>query len=195
MVCHLGNGATMCAIENQKSIATSIGMTAIGGLPMGTRPDSLDPGAMLYLLKNYFDMDFDRGLNFIYRDCGLKGVSEISSDMRDLESSSSPKAKLAIDIFVHRIAITIGTLAAEMQGIDGLVFTAGIGENASIIREAVCNKAAWLGFKIDKDLNDKTIRGKSGNINTKDSKPVLVLPTNEELMIAKHVLTLCHSAA
>ena len=185
VVAHLGNGATMCAIENQKSVATSIGMTGIGGLPMGTRCDSIDPGTVLYMLDAY-KLTTNQLLNIFYKESGLLGLSELSSDMRDLLASDKPEAKLAIQVFVHRISIFAGLLTAELQGIDGLIFTGGIGENASPIRQMVCERLKWLEINIDAEANEQ----KSAHvrkISSKDSKTsVWVIPTNEEVVIAKH---------
>ena len=187
IVCHLGNGSTMCAIEHKKSVATSIGFTGLGGLPMGTRCDSLDPGTVLYLQEAY-NLTTDELRNILYRECGLLGVSELSSDMRTLLESDSPEAKLAIDIYVHRIAIMAGQLAVELQGVDGIIFTAGIGENAPPIREMVCEKLKWLGVDLDVEKNkspDKSAR----KISCGDSKiQVWVMPTDEEVVIAHHTL-------
>ncbi|MFA5879474.1 MAG: acetate/propionate family kinase [Candidatus Margulisiibacteriota bacterium] len=184
IIAHLGNGATMCAVKNQKSVATSIGFTGVGGLPMGTRPDSLDPGVMLYLMNTY-KMDTKAMNDFIYKKCGLLGVSGISSDMRTLLESNTADAKLAIDIFVHRITLFVGSLAAELEGFDSLIFTGGIGENASLIREMVCKRLKWWGILIDKKKNADN----NQKISTKKSKiTVWVIPTNEELIIANHTL-------
>ena len=152
---------------------------------MGTRCDSVDPGAILYLQDTY-NMDTTRMRDFIYNECGLLGVSGVSNDMRELFASDKPEAKLAIDLFVHRVGIMAGQLAAELQGIDGFVFTAGIGENSPPIREMVGEKLKWLGVEIDKEVNYKCY-GVATKISAPTSKiPVWVIPTNEELMIARH---------
>jgi len=187
IILHLGQGASMCGIVNHKSFAVSIGFSALDGLPMGTRSGSFDPGAMLYLMQAY-RMDHQRLERLFYKESGLLGVSGISSDMRVLLNSDSPDAKLAIDLFAYRVGSWIGTLAAEMQGLDGLVFTAGIGENAPAIREKICERAAWLGAKIDQRKNLKN----SACINCFDSKlSIHVIPTDEELMIATHTFKVC----
>lgn len=184
VVAHLGSGATMCALENQKSVATSIGFTALGGLAMGTRCDSIDPGCVIYLMDTY-NLNKDKLLDLVYKKSGLLGVSGISSDMRVLLESEEADAKLAIDIFVHRVSIMTGQLACEMQGIDGFVFTAGIGENAAPIREMICDKLKWLGIEIDQEKNLSSSK-EARIISAEKSKvPVWVIPTDEELMIAK----------
>ena len=189
VVAHLGNGSTMCAIENQKSVATSIGMTGVGGLPMATRCDAIDPGAILYILNKY-NLSTTELINILYRESGLLGLSEFSSDMRDLLASNEPKAKLAIDVLVHRVSIFTGLLVAELQGIDGIVFTGGIGENAASVRQMICERLRWLGLKIDNDLNNRKQLG-ARKISTEDSGvAVFVIPTNEELVIAKHTYRL-----
>ena len=189
IIAHLGNGATMCGIKNQQSVATSIGATGLGGLPMGTRCDSIDPGLVLYLMEKY-NWDTMRMQQLFYKESGLLGVSNLSSDMRVLLASDKPEAKLAIDIFVHRISIYAGLLAAELQGFDGFIFTGGIGENASPIREQVCDRLTWLGVLLDKEKNYAPSNA-ARKINQEKSKtPVWVMPTDEESMIAKHTLSL-----
>jgi len=189
VVAHLGNGSTMCAIENQKSVATSIGMTVVGGLPMATRCDAIDPGAILYILNRY-NLSTSELLNILYRESGLLGLSEFSSDMRDLLASDKPEAKLAIDVLVHRVSIFTGLLVAELQGIDGLIFTGGIGENAALVRQMVCERLKWLNLELDKDLNNYK-QAEARKISTERSKvAVFVIPTNEELIIARHTYQL-----
>ncbi|HDG9776736.1 TPA: acetate/propionate family kinase [Raoultella planticola] len=185
IVCHLGSGATMCAFHGLKSLATSIGFSAIGGLPMGTRADSLDPGLVIYLMKEY-QMNTDEILSLIYKESGLLGVSEISSDIRDLHASDSPKAKLAVDLFAHQITNHFGMLCAELQGCDGIIFTGGIGENDPILRDLVCRNLQWLNFEIDPIANNNVFGGVTGRISKDDSKDIWVIPTDEELMIARH---------
>lgn len=186
IIMHLGNGCTMCAVRNKRSIATSIGFSSLDGLMMGTRCGSIDAGALLYLMKNK-NMDYKELTQLLYRESGLLGVSGISADMRDLLASDSPDAKLAIDLYVHKIAHWIGALSMELQGLDGLVFTAGIGENAAYIREKVCEKAAWFGVKIDHEKNQR----RTTEISAQDSKVgVYVIPTDEEITIAKHTFAL-----
>jgi acetate kinase len=182
VVAHLGNGASMCAIRGGRSMATTMGFTALDGLPMGTRCGGLDPGVMLYLMDE-LKMDARAIEKLIYRQSGLLGVSGISSDMRALLESSEPRAKLAIDLFVYRIGRELGSLAAAIGGLDALVFTGGIGEHAKVIRERVCRDAGWLGIEFDAAANTAG----SARISTASSRAsVWVIPTNEELMIARH---------
>lgn len=193
VVAHLGNGSTMAAIKNQKSVATSIGFTGIGGLPMGTRCDSIDPGAVLYMMNKY-SLSTDQMLNVFYRESGLLGLSEVSSDMRDLLASDKASAKLAIDFYVQRVALFAGALAAELQGMDGFVFTGGVGENAAIIRAQVGDRLRWLSAEIDVDANERRIT-KPTKISTKTSKVVVwVIPTDEEVVIAKHTQNLLNNS-
>jgi acetate kinase len=182
VVAHLGSGASMCAIHRGRSVASTMGFTAVDGLPMGTRTGSLDPGVLLYLLQER-GMDA-RGLQtLLYRESGLLGVSGISNDMRILLASDDPNAREAIDLFVYRIHRELGSLAAALGGLEALVFTAGIGENAPEIRARVCEAARWLGVVIDPDANRRNAR----RLHRPESAVrVWVIPTNEELMIAQH---------
>jgi len=182
IVAHLGNGASMCAIKAGKSMASTMGFTAVDGLPMGTRSGALDPGVVLYLMDE-IKMDARAIEKLIYQQSGLLGVSGISSDMRALLESKEPRAKLAVDLFVYRIGRELGSLAAALGGLDAVVFTGGIGERAVAIRERVCRDAGWLGIELDPAAN-----GKDGpRISTTASRvPAWVMPTNEELMIARH---------
>jgi acetate kinase len=184
VVAHLGSGASMCAILAGKSVESTLGFTALDGLPMGTRPGQLDPGIVLYLMeeKRMNAKDIER---FLYNECGLKGLSGISNDVRELLASKDPRAKLALDHFVYRISLYAGMLAAAMAGIDGFVFTAGIGENAPAIREAVAKRLAWLGLDFDSEAN----AGAKPLISRLGSRVACyVIPTDEELMIARHTL-------
>jgi acetate kinase len=182
VVLHLGNGASMCAIQGGKSVASTMGFTAVEGLPMGTRSGSLDPGVMLYLMDQR-GMDARAIEKLIYSQSGLLGVSGISSDMRTLLASDDPRAKLAIDLYVYRIRRELGSLAAAMDGLDAIVFTAGIGENAGPIRSRVCQDAEWLGVELNPEAN----AARAPRISTTASKvSAWVIPTNEELMIARH---------
>jgi acetate kinase len=184
VVAHLGSGASMCAVHTRKSVESTMGFTALDGLPMGTRPGQLDAGIVLYLLTEK-GMSAGEIEHLFYHDCGLKGLSGVSNDVRDLLQSSDPRAKLALDYFVYRIALFTGMLAAAMGGIDGFVFTAGIGENAPAIREAVAQRLAWLGLELDPAANAKG----AGRISSKKSGVAgYVIPTDEELMIAHHTL-------
>ncbi len=182
VVCHLGSGASMCAIENGQSVDSTMGFTALDGLPMGTRCGNIDPGVLLHMMRAY-DMDVDAIERTLYHDCGLKGVSGISNDMRDLEASDDPHAAEAIDVFVLQISKQLGALSAVMGGLDALVFTAGIGERSPSIRRRVCERATWLGVVLDDAAN------KAGEtvISTSTSEvTALVIPTDEEKMIAMH---------
>lgn len=182
IVLHLGNGASMCAIRDSRSVASTMGFTAVDGLPMGTRCGSLDPGVVLYLIDE-LGMDARAIEKLIYQESGLLGVSGLSSDMRTLEASSDPAAKAAIDLFIYRIGRELGSLAAALGGVDAIVFTAGIGENSRGLRERVCGDAAWLGVELDPAANLEN----STRITTAGSKvAAFVIPTNEELMIARH---------
>ncbi|WBL82461.1 acetate/propionate family kinase [Bradyrhizobium xenonodulans] len=186
IVAHLGSGASMCAMKDGLSVESTMGFTALDGLPMGTRPGQLDPGVVLYLMSEK-EMAAENLQDFLYRDCGLKGLSGISNDMRELEASADPQAKLAVDYFTYRIGLNAGMLAAALQGLDAFVFTAGIGENSSGIRARVAEQLGWLGVAIDTAENarhSRLISAKSSLI------PVYVIPTDEELMIAQHTLSL-----
>ena len=191
VVLHLGNGASMCAIDGGRSVATTMGFTAADGLPMGTRSGSLDPGVMLYLIDE-LKMDARAIEKLIYQQSGLLGVSGISSDMRALLASKEPRAKLAVDLFTYRIGRELGSLAAALGGLDALVFTGGIGERAVAIRERVCVDAAWLGVTLDAAANMKD----GPRISTPASRVAAwVVPTNEELMIARHTRRLIAKSA
>ena len=182
IVLHLGNGASMCAIADGRSVATTMGFTAADGLPMGTRSGSLDPGVMLYLM-DALSMDARSIETLIYQQSGLLGVSGISSDMRTLQTSADPAAKAAIDLFVYRIGRELGSLAAALRGLDAIVFTAGIGEHSASLRERVCRDAAWLGVDVDQRANEAN----GPRISTAASRVTAwVIPTDEELMIARH---------
>jgi len=182
VILHLGNGSSMCAVDAGRSVATTMGFTGVEGLPMGTRSGSLDPGVLLYLMD-------DRGMDaraiekLIYTQSGLLGVSGISGDMRTLLESDEPRARLAIDLFLYRIRREMGSLAAALGGLDAIVFTGGIGENAAPIRADVCRDTAWLGVELDEAAN----RRGGPRISTAQSRVhAWVIPTNEELMIARH---------
>jgi acetate kinase len=189
VVLHLGNGASMCAMSGGKSVATTMGFTAVDGLPMGTRSDNLDPGVVHYLMEE-LHMDARAIESLLYMESGLLGVSGVSSDMRALLESSDPRAKFAIELFVYRIGRELGSLAAALGGLDAIVFTAGIGEHAVAVRVAVCQQAAWLGVDLDIQAN---AAGRP-RISTVSSRvAVWVIPTNEELMIARHTRALAAS--
>ena len=186
IVAHLGSGASMCGLTGGRSVDSTMGFTALDGLPMGTRPGQIDPGVVLYLISEK-GMSASKVQDFLYRDCGLKGLSGVSNDMRELEASADPRAKLAIEHFVYRIGLNAGMLAAALQGVDAFVFTAGIGENSAGIRARVAGQLAWLGVTLDPAENARHAR----LISRADSRvPVYVVPTDEELMIAQHTLSL-----
>ncbi|MGZ9014490.1 MAG: acetate/propionate family kinase [Burkholderiales bacterium] len=182
IVAHLGNGASMCAMRVGKSIASTMGFTAVDGLPMGTRCGALDPGVVLYLMDE-MKMEARAIEKMMYQESGLLGVSGISSDMRTLLASGEPRAKFAVDLFVYRINRELGSLTAALGGIDALVFTGGIGERSAAIRTAVCEAAAWTGVKLDRAGNEAN----GPRIGEPDGRPsAWVVRTNEELMIARH---------
>ncbi len=186
IVAHLGNGASMCAMQNRRSVATSMGFTALDGLMMGRRCGALDPGVVLYLLQSK-GMDATQIEALLYQQSGLLGVSGISNDMRVLEDSDAQSARDAIDLYVYRAASTLAGLVPAIGGLDALVFTAGIGENSSHVRRAICDRLQWLGIGVDEAANDANeIR-----ISSADSAiDVLVLPTDEEAVIAAACRTL-----
>ena len=186
VVAHLGSGASMCALLAGRSIESTMGFTALDGLPMGSRPGQLDPGVVLHLIE-------ERGMapaevtHLLYNGSGLKGLSGVSNDMRDLLASEDPAAAFAIDHFVHRCALHAGQLAAALGGLDAFVFTAGIGENAAEIRTRVVERLTWLGAQLDPAANEAG----ASRISRPDSRlALLVVPTDEELMIARHTLAL-----
>jgi len=179
---HLGNGASLCAMREGRSMATTMGFSALDGLPMGTRCGELDPAVVLYLIAQ-------EGLtpaavqDLLYRRSGMLGLSGASSDFRELLGSRDPRARFAIEVFVYRVARGVGSLAAALGGLDGLVFTAGVGENAAPIRAAICQACAWLGVRMDAAAN-----AAHGPCITQADSPVVayVIPTDENLMIARH---------
>ncbi|MBV9960568.1 MAG: acetate/propionate family kinase [Acidobacteria bacterium] len=186
IVAHLGSGASLCALKEGRSVDSTLGFTALDGLCMGTRPGTLDPGVVLYLFQslNLSPKDVEA---LLYKKSGLLGISGISNDMRDLLYRSEPEARLAVEYFVYRAAREIGALAAVLGGVDGLVFTAGIGENSAEIRRRICMASGWLGVELDAEENV----GHGPRISTRQSRvSVWVIPTNEELMIARHTGTL-----
>jgi acetate kinase len=181
IVAHLGSGASLCALRNGTSIATTMGFSALDGLVMATRCGSLDPGVILYLLRK--GLSAAEIEDMLYRRSGLLGVSGISEDLRVLLASDDPRASEAVELFIYRIATEAGGLASALGGLDGLVFTAGIGEHAASIRSAVCDRLAWLGVRLDQRAN----AGRPGRISTPDSAvEIWVIPTDEEAVIALH---------
>jgi len=183
---HLGSGASLCAMLNGKSIDTTMGFTALDGLPMGTRCGALDPGAILYLLRER-GMNADAVEDLLYHRSGLLGVSGLSNDMRVLLASRDPRAEEAVELFVYRVSREFGALAASLGGLDGLVFTGGIGEHAPEIRARVCERSRWLGINLDARSNergDECVSARGSRV------PVWVLPTDEELTIARQTIAL-----
>jgi acetate kinase len=186
IVAHLGSGASMCALANRCSVESSFGFTALDGLPMGTRPGQLDPGVVLFLIdqKHMSSADVQ---HLFYHESGLKGLSGISNDVRDLEASTDPRAAFALEYFVYRAGLHAGMLAAALGGLDAFVFTAGIGENSVSLRARIAEKLAWLGAALDPAAN----AAGATLISRPDSRVALyVIPTDEELMIARHTLAL-----
>lgn len=183
VVAHLGSGASACAMVNGVGVETTMGFTALDGLPMSTRPGTLDPGVVLWMLER--GMSHDEIQRVLYSESGLKGLSGISGDVRDLLDSPDPQAKMAIDYFTYRSAMAIAGLCVSMKGLDSLVFTAGIGENSPEIREGICTHLAWMGIHLDPDLNTSN----AACISQPDSPvQVRVIATNEELVIARQTL-------
>ncbi len=182
IIAHLGAGASMCAVKEGRSQASTMGFTAVEGLPMGTRCGSIDPGVLLYLQRQH-GMDADALERLIYKESGWLGVSGISGDMQELLASDHPHAREAIDLFCYRAAREIGSLAAALEGLQQLVFTGGVGENSPEIRELICQRCQWLGVELDAQANREQAR----IISTPGSRvTVRVIPTNEEAMLALH---------
>jgi acetate kinase len=182
IVAHLGSGASLCALKKRKSVECSFGFTALDGLCMGTRPGALDPGVVLHLFQT-LEMSVKEVEAMLYKESGLLGISGVSNDMRELQASQEPAARLAIDYFVYEAAKQIGALAAVLGGVDALVFTAGIGERSAEIRKQICAASAWLGLDLDDGANAKN----GPRISAAKSRvSAWVVPTNEELMIARH---------
>lgn len=186
ITCHLGNGASITAVEGGKSVDTSMGFTPLAGVTMGTRSGDIDPSLLKYLMEKLEITDISDMINILNKESGLLGLSGISSDMRDLENAESEKAKLSLEIFADRIRKYIGSYVTVMNGVDAIVFTAGIGENDANMRKAIIDGLTWFGCEIDEAENN--VRGVEKVISTKDSKvKVLLIPTDEELMIARDV--------
>jgi acetate kinase len=186
IVAHLGAGASMCALHDGRSVESTMGFTALDGLPMATRPGQLDPGVVLHMLEG-MGMSAGEATHLLYHEAGLKGLSGLSGDMRDLLGSDTPAARFAIDLFVHRCALQAGALAAALGGLDAFVFTAGIGENAAEVRARIAERLAWLGAELDPAAN----AAPSLRISTPASRvALLVVPTDEERMIARHTRAL-----
>ena len=191
IVCHLGNGASVSAVLNGESVDTSMGLTPVEGLVMGTRSGDIDPAIMEFIAKKE-NLDIAGIMNVLNKKSGVEGVSGVSSDFRDLEAAAkagNKRAELAIDVFAYRVAKYVGAYTAAMNGVDNIVFTAGIGENCALVRTKVCSYLGYLGITIDEEANGK--RGEEIIISTPDSKvKVLVVPTNEELAIARETVAL-----
>ena len=191
IVCHLGNGASISAVLNGESVDTSMGLTPLEGLVMGTRSGDIDPAIMEFVAKKE-NLDIAGIMNVLNKKSGVEGISGVSSDFRDLEEAAkagNKRAELAIDVFAYRVAKYVGAYTAAMNGVDNIVFTAGIGENAGLVRTKVCSYLGYLGITIDEEANGK--RGEEIVISTPDSKvKVLVVPTNEELAIARETVAL-----
>jgi acetate kinase len=186
IVAHLGSGASMCALAGGRSIESTMGFTALDGLPMGTRPGQIDPGVVLYLIDQK-QMSADQVQVFLYEQCGLKGLSGLSNDVRELEASAEPKAQFALDYFAYRVGLCAGMLAAALGGVDGFVFTAGIGENSPSMRSRIAKRLAWLGAELEEQAN----AAGASRISAAGSRLALhVVPTDEELMIARHTVAL-----
>jgi acetate kinase len=182
IVAHLGSGASLCAMRARRSVDQTLGFTALDGLCMGTRPGALDPGIVLYLFQN-LGLSVQEVESTLYKQSGLLGLSGLSNDMRVLLESGEPAAQLAVDYFVYRVAKEIGALAAALGGVDGLVFTAGIGQNSAEVRRRICEASAWLGVQLDQEANarkDRRITRPGSAVSA------WVISTNEELMIARH---------
>jgi acetate kinase len=183
---HLGSGASMCALSGGRSVESTMGFTALDGLPMGTRSGQIDPGVVLYLADQK-QMSADQIQVFLYEECGLKGLSGISNDVRELEASSDPKAQFALDYFAYRVGLYAGMLAAALGGVDGFVFTAGIGENSPGMRARIVERLAWLGGALDPAAN----AAGASRISASGSRLAIhIVPTDEERMIARHTVAL-----
>jgi acetate kinase len=186
IVAHLGSGASMCALSNGRSVESTMGFTALDGLPMGTRPGQMDPGVVLYLIEQG-KLTAAQVQTLLYHECGLKGLSGISNDVRELEKSSEPSARFALSYFAYRVGLYAGQLAAALGGLDAFVFTAGIGENSPSMRARIVEKLGWLGAVLDAEAN---AAGAMSIAKPASRVGLYVLPTDEELMIARHTLAL-----
>jgi acetate kinase len=189
VVAHLGNGCSACALRDRVSIATTMGFTALDGLPMGTRCGDLDAGVVLYLIQQK-GMSPEDLVDLLYKRSGMLGLSGISSDFRELLASDSPRARFAVEVFCNRVARHIASLAAALGGLDGIVFTAGVGENAAPVRSAICRACSWLGLELDEAANGEHKK----RISTPNSRVgAYVIKTDENLMIARHARALVGS--
>jgi acetate kinase len=191
IVCHLGNGASICAVKNGKSIDTSMGLTPLSGVMMGTRSGDIDPG-ILQVIAEIYNKNISQITDILNKESGVAGLSGVSSDFRDISKAieeGNSNAKSAFDTYVHTVVKFIGSYVAVLNGVDNIVFTAGVGENNSAVRKAVCDSLTFLGIHLDEEANE--IRGKEVRISTEDSNvKVFVIPTNEELAIARETIAL-----
>ena len=194
ITCHLGNGSSVAAVKNGKSVDTSMGFTPLEGLIMGTRSGEIDPAIIPYLMKKE-GMGPEQIENYLNKKSGVLGVSGVSSDFRDIVTAAkegNERAGLALDVFTYKVRKYIGSYVAAMGGVDGIVFTAGLGENSYTIRDRICNGLEYLGTRIDPVRNK--VRGKAAEISAEGSKVrIFVIPTNEELVIARDTKTICGS--
>ena len=190
--CHLGNGASVCAIKYGKSIENSMGFTPLQGLVMGTRCGDIDPAIIPYLMRKE-NMSSEELNDYLNTKSGVLGISGISSDFRDIENAAAEgneRAQLALDVYVHKVRSYIGSYAAVMGGVDAIVFTAGLGENSALMRDKICNGLEYLGTRIDLERNN--IRGVAREISVANSKvKIYTIPTNEEIMIARDTKRIC----
>ena len=193
ITCHLGNGSSITAVDGGKSVDTSMGFTPLAGVPMGTRSGDIDCAAAEYLAKKN-GWDISQALTYLNKKCGMAGVSGVSSDFRDLTAArdnGNARAKLALDMFAYACKKYVGAYAAAMNGVDCIVFTAGVGENTPCVREAICENMQYLGLEIDKEKNLEKNNGAIRDISGANSKvKVLIIPTNEELVIARETVEL-----
>ena len=193
VTCHLGNGSSIAAVKNGKSVDTSMGFTPLEGLPMGTRCGNIDPAIIMFLMEKE-NMSYDDINNYLNKESGVLGISGISSDFRDLDAAAregNERAITALHVFAYSVKKYIGAYTAAMGGLDCLVFTAGIGENNSSIRKKSCEGLEFMGIKLDDERNELNVRGREGLISTDDaSVKVFSIPTNEELMIARETMEL-----
>ena len=191
IVAHLGSGASMCALSSGRSIESTMGFTALDGLPMGTRTGQIDPGVVLYLIQQA-KMSSEEVQSLLYGSCGLIGLSGLSSDVRELDKSGDPRARFALDYFAYRVGLSAGQLAAALGGLDAFVFTAGIGENSASMRARIVQRLGWLGAMLDPEANDA---GQFAIATPTSRIGLFIIPTDEELMIARHTLALLGKGA
>ena len=193
ITCHLGNGSSISAVEGGNCVDTSMGFTALAGVPMGTRSGDIDYAAAEYLAKKE-GMNVSEMLTYLNKKCGMAGVSGVSSDFRDLtaaQEAGNARATLALDMFSYACKKYVGAYAAAMNGVDCIVFTAGVGEHTECVREAICSNMEYLGMEIDLEKNNANIRGQIRDISGANSKvKILIIPTNEELVIARETVEL-----